>query len=258
MTPPAASAPELSVCEALRPIITWDRNAVVAAVELDHRLPLAGSDEVLRWFGDLQQTLTQGPGVDVLATGLPLVIDDLRTPVDRWPLLQSSLPVGFPVRSLAVVPLSRARVARVGASRPQASWSEVAPPAALTSRGTGTSGPAITGLLVVARDTVTPFTTAQVRLLESLAGLVGGLVEHRGATGQLFDAATTAHLDAEGAVGDELWVVVGMLQAHMEADASQATAWLRARAFATGITMHQIARAVPAGRVSLDEITRPP
>lgn len=237
------ASPELQICAAVQQAVGWDRVAVVAADGLEHRLPLPGSDAVLRHYGDLQQSLSQGPGADVLAAGAPVLVDDLRVPVERWTVLMGSVPTGFPVRSLAAVPLISGR-----RLQPFGGASQEAVP--------GAEG--VSGVLVAARDAVAPFTTAQLELLEALAALVVVVAEQRIASGGFFAPEPPVSGAGPGRVpGDEVAMVVGMLRVRLSADESGALAWLRAHAFAAGTTIHQVASAVVAGRLSIDDLTRP-
>ena len=216
-------SPELQLCSALRELVGWDRIAVVAANGLDHRLPLPGSDAVLRHWGDLQQSLAQGPGADVLATGTPVLVHDLRLGPSPWPVLQAAGPADLPVRSLAVLPLVAADRARV------------------------------VGTLSVARDAADPFTGVQVGLLTALAALLAAVVAHRLDDGTLL-ADDDQLTGGGGGPGDEVAVVVGMLTERLGTGTDEALARLRAHAFSSGRTIHEVARAVVAGEVDLASI----
>ena len=216
-------SPELQLCSALRAVVGWDRVAVVAADGLDHRLPLPGSDAVLRHWGDLQQSLAQGPGADVLVTGAPVLVDDLRLGPSPWPVLQAAGPADLPVRSLAVLPL-------LAADRAQ-----------------------VVGTLSVARDAADPFTGVQVGLLTALAALLAAVVAHRLDDGTLL-ADDDQLTGGGGGPGDEVAVVVGMLTERLGTGTDEALARLRAHAFSSGRTIHEVARAVVAGEVDLASI----
>lgn len=218
-------SPELRVCSVVRALVGWDRVSVVAADGLDHRLDLSGSDEVLRYWGDLQQSVAEGPGADVLATGVPVLVDDVRSRATPWAVLRAATAADVPVRSVAVLPL-------------------VAP-----------GGGAVVGVLCVARDVVAPFTGAQVALLSALAALLAVVVTHRLSTGELLDGDGSS---CASAPGDVVAVVVGMLTVRLGAGADEALARLRAYAFVEGSTIHEVARAVTAGRVDLAEIAGKP
>ncbi len=227
-----STSPELQVCAAVRALVGWDRVAVVAADGLDHRMPLPGSDAVLMHWGDLQQSLAQGPGADVLATGAVVLVNDLRSGATPWTVLQAASPADLPVRSLAVVPL-------------------LAP-------GDGQ----VVGLLSVARDAVAPFDDAQVTLLTALAALLAVVVTRRMATGSLLgdrydgDGGHGGHGGHEP--GDQVAVVLGMLVERLGTSAEEALARLRAYAFSAGCTIHQAAGAVVAGRVELGVVVGKP
>ena len=221
-------SPELLVCSALRALVGWDRVAVVAADGLDHRLPLPGSDAVLRHWGDLQQSVAQGPGADVLATGTPVLVYDLCLGPTPWPVLQAADAADLPVRSLAVLPL-------VAPGRAQ-----------------------VVGVLSVARDAVDPFTGVQVGLLTALAALVAAVVAHRLDDGTLLVGDDDQLAGGGGGLGDDFAVVVGMLTERLGTGADEALARLRAHAFSSGRTIHQVARAVVVGEVDLAVIVVEP
>lgn len=225
-------SPELRVCAALRETVGWDRVAVVVATDADGRLPLRGSDAALEHFGDLQQSLVQGPGIDVLASGASVLVDDLRTAVSPWPLLLSSLPPEVPVRSLAVLPL------RLPGARPLTAPDD----------DDEAARPAVLGLLAVGRDQPQPFTPAQVTDLTALAGLVTAVVLQRATTEKLF-----TH---DAAPDEELPIVVGMLRARLGAGAADALAHLRAYAFSADTTIHRVAREVLSGHLDLADVAR--
>ncbi|TNM67155.1 GAF and ANTAR domain-containing protein [Streptomyces sp. NP160] len=229
-----STAPELRVCEALREAVGWDRVAVVVATGPDDRLPLRGSDAVLEHFCDLQQSLAQGPSVDVLSSGVPVLVDDLRTAVAPWPLLLSAVPRDVPLRSLAVLPL------RLSTGR--------ATSAPDHGGSTGPSGPGVVGVLAVGRDQPRPFTHRQVDDLTALAALVTAVVLQRASTEELFteDAARDEHLP----------IVVGMLRARLGAGPAEALARLRAYAFSCDTTIQVVARHVLSGDVDLADVAR--
>lgn len=228
MTAPAGGraappGPELLVCSAVRGAVGWDRVAVVATDGLDHRLPLTGSDPVLAHWGDLQQSLAEGPGADVLTTGAAVLLDDLRAASGLWPVLRAATPEAFPVHSLAVLPL------------------------------VGRRAGGVVGVLAVARDAVVPFTEPQVGLLTALADLLAAVVVHRSASGDLFREAG----DVGATSGDEVSVVLGMLAERLGTRADEALARLRAFAFSAGSTIHEVARTVLEGELDLDRVAGP-
>lgn len=234
-----ASPPELEVCEAARALVGWDRVAVVVATGPDDRMPLRGSDAVLEHFCDLQQSLAQGPGVDVLQSGVPVVVDDLRTAVTPWPLLLGATAQDVPLRSLAVVPL---RVPWPDAETRQHPDDD--------DDGRPPSPPrGVVGALAVGRDEPLPFTPAQLEDLTALAALVTAVVLQRAATRELFTE--------DAAPDEDLPIVVGMLRARLGAGAEEALARLRAYAFCADTTIHRVAHDVLTGHVDLSDVADP-
>ncbi len=222
-----ALSPELQLSALVRGAVGWDRVVVVLARDVDTRAALRGSDTVLEHYCDLQQTLLQGPSLDAFTSGTPVLVDDLRGPLP-WSLLSASTPADLPVRSLAVLPLL-------------APSSGVAPP----------DGPArpVLGVLSAGRDRVEPFTPVQVATLAHLAGVLSAVLVHRASTGEL------VALDADPS--DDLAVVAGMLQERLGASGGEALSRMRAHAFTSGRTLNELAQAVLAGHVAVDEVAGP-
>ncbi|PWJ52671.1 GAF domain-containing protein [Quadrisphaera granulorum] len=210
-----ASCPELALCDAVRPAVGWDRVAVSVVVDAERRLPLAGSDLALQRFSNFQQTLVQGPCLDALRCGAPVLVDDLRSTGAPWQLLLSTTAERFPVRSTASLPLL----------------------------GSGPVGTPV-GVLTVGRDAVAPFTSAQVDVLTRLADVLAGIILVRGSRGDLLADVST----------DDLPVLVGMLRARLALDEAEALARLRAYAFAAGRTIHEVATDAVAGLLDLEEV----
>jgi hypothetical protein len=66
------------------------------------------TDDVARAVGELQYTLGQGPSVDAVASGVPVVVPDIaeHTPVtERWPALRSEIR-RLDVRALFAFPIN--------------------------------------------------------------------------------------------------------------------------------------------------------
>lgn len=211
----SATSPELALCAAVEPVVGWDRVAVSVVVDTERKLPLAGSDLTLQRFDNFQESLEQGPCRDALQCGAPVLVDDLRAAGTPWQLLLSCAPDDFPVRSTASVPL--------------------------LSPGSERSA---LGVLSVGRDTVAPFTSAEVLVLQRLGDVLVRLLLARGSRGDLFaDVAA-----------DDLPVLLGMLRVRLGLGEADALARLRAYAFATGATIQEVAADVVAGRVRLDDV----
>ena len=219
--PAGGAAPELHVCSAVSRSVPFDLAAVVVAGDMDHRTALVGSDARLRQFGDLQQSLGEGPGQDVLRTGAPVVVTDVRAETSRWPLLTAT--AELPVRSLALLPL---RVDRPAGRSP---------------------GNAL-GLLGAARSWVQPFTVSELGVLEGLAALVTQLLldRLRRCPGSLVGRDPLPR--TLGFSDDDLGTSLGMVMAAVRTDRAGALTRLRARAFVRGCTVHELATEIVAGR----------
>lgn len=102
--PPAA--PEMIHARAVAERVGADRAAVVLTSGLQHRAVLTGSDPVLVAFGDMVETVSQGPAVDVLTSAAPCTVEDLPHELHRWPLLGGTFGAPAPLTSLLVVPLA--------------------------------------------------------------------------------------------------------------------------------------------------------
>ena len=219
--PAGDAAPELLVCSAVSRSLPFDLAAVIVAGDMDHRTALVGSDVRLRHFGDLQQSLGEGPGHDVLRTGAPVVVDDVRAETSRWPLLTAD--GELPVRSLALLPL------RAGGP---------------VGRRPGD----VLGLLGAARSRVQPFTALEVRALEALAALVTQLLLDRLRRCPASLVGRDPLPRTLGFTDDDLGVSLGMVMAAVRTDRAGALTRLRARAFVRGCTVHELATEIVAGR----------
>ena len=218
--PAGPSAPELHVCSAVSRSFPFDLAAVLVAGDMDHRTALVGSDPRLRHFGDLQQSLGEGPGQDVFSTGEPVVVDDVPTETGRWPVL---LAAGeSPLRSLALLPLHARGPARRRAGD-------------------------VLGLLAAGRTWVQPFASTEVAVLERTAALVTAMLLERSRRAP--ESLAARHpADVLGLDDDDLSTALGMVMAAARTDRAGALTRLRARAFVRGCTVHELATEIVAGR----------
>lgn len=199
----------------VEPAVGWDRAAVSVAVDVERRLPLAGSDLALQRYENFQQSLLQGPSRDALQHRVPVLVDDVRSAAGPWQLLLSTASSAFPVRSTASLPL-------------------VGPDPVST----------VLGVLVLGRDRVRPFTAPQVQVLQRLADVLVRLLLARSSRGDLLGDVAP----------DDVPVLLGMLRVRLGVDEASALALLRAHAFAAGTTIQAVAADVVAGRLGLDAL----
>jgi hypothetical protein len=196
------------MCEAASRVVRCDAVVVALATTIDDRLPLVGSEPRLRRFGDLQQAVVEGPEVEALRGGVPVVLDDVRTTGRRWPLLQAVGGMQLPVRTLVVEPLG----------------------ADLEERRSG----GCVGVLAVARHRVEPFRLHERAVLEALARLVTlSLLARREESD---DETSRVHLER-----DDVALATGFLVGRWGVPPAEALARLRAEAFASDRTLRDVA-----------------
>ena len=69
------------------------------------RVTLAATDETFQAAAELEFSVWEGPGPEVVASGLPVVVADVWAEHARWPLTTPRARA-LPLRALAVLPLS--------------------------------------------------------------------------------------------------------------------------------------------------------
>jgi hypothetical protein len=180
---------------------------------------VAATDEVSGRIEDLQVLLGQGPCVDAVSTGRPVLVADLAEPgVDhRWPVFVPAVTT-IGVRAAFAVPLLVGDL-RIGAMD-------------LYRRSAGPLDP---DHLAHAEDLATAAVEVLLRLqIEGPDGADGAIPGDWAATSVVHQAT-------------------GMVMVQLGADASSAFAALRARAFRDGVTLQELAREVIDRRQRLDE-----
>jgi len=183
---------------------------------------LAATDGSARVVEELQFSLGEGPCVDSVRTGRPVLHGDLaRTALQLWP--------GFTVGALdAGVAAVFAFPLQVGAIR--------------------------LGALDFSRDAVGPLEDVDVREAMALAGAATTLLLHL----QLESGSGDVHVDLADSLVDRAVVhqASGMVAVQIEADLADALTVLRARAFASGRPIVDVARDVVARnlRFSHDDV----
>jgi hypothetical protein len=180
---------------------------------------VAATDEVSGRIEDLQVLLGQGPCVDAVTTGAPVLVADLGEPgvLSRWPAFVPAVAT-IGVRASFAVPLLVGDL-RIGAMD-------------LYRRATG------------------PLQPEQVAHAEDLASaavevLLRLQIEGPGATDGTFPAGWAATSVVHQATG--------MVMVQLGVEASSAFAALRARAYREGMTLQELAREVLDRRQRLDD-----
>lgn len=173
---------------------------------------LASTDGSARVIEELQFSLGEGPCVDSVRTGRPVLHDDLAgTALELWP--------GFTAGALD------AGVAAVFAFPLQV-------------------GAITLGALDLCRDTVGPLEDVDVREAMALASAATALLLHL----QMISGPGHVHVDLADSLVDRSVVhqASGMVSAQIESDLADALTVLRARAFASGRPLVEVARDVVA------------
>ncbi|WP_328292915.1 GAF and ANTAR domain-containing protein [Kineococcus sp. NBC_00420] len=215
--PPRLSetSPELALCLETARVVPFDRAAVSLVSAGVPVAPLAGSDPGLVLFVDQQHSVQEGPEVEALRTGRPVLVADLASQHGRWPYL-AGLGRWASFRSLAALPVA--------------------------SPGTGT-----VGVLTVARDLPRAFDRQDEFVLTRLADLLLALLLTRTApptaSGSSAAGETVPYLRP-----DTVSTALGVLRQRHGVQVDEIVSRLQAVAFVTGRTVHELAEAVVQGR----------
>lgn len=221
----AASGPEraaqpLRICQLCVDTLAVTGAGIAMVTAAGHRGVVCATDDVSATIEDLQLTLGEGPCVDAAATGSPVLLSDLaRSPdvaVERWPaFMEGAATAG--VEAVFAFPL------RVGAIS--------------------------VGVLDLYRDQPGELSTEE---------LAGALVAADAAALALLhldvDAADAFADDHDSRASYQLQVhqATGMVTAQTGVTVDQAFLMLRARAFADGRPLAELATDVVARRVRFD------
>lgn len=175
------------------------------------------TDRVAAQLEAWQFQLGEGPHVQALRTGRPILVDDVRTGAAAWPMLQGEA-VKAGAAALFAIPL-RLGAATVG----------VADLYSATARP--------------------PWSDHQVQRAVGVAAAVT-------APALRLATRSAESEDGDGALAGvelrrEVHQATGMLLVQLDTSASDALARLRAHAFASGVPLEQLARDVIDGRIDL-------
>lgn len=166
---------------------------------------------------DLQFTLGEGPGVEAHAEGRAVLVGDLARRVTRWAhFVPAALALG--VRAAFAFPLHMGAIS--------------------------------TGVLSLYADRVHPFEEKELGQLVILAGLVNDavLAMQSGAGAEELAWSLASAADHRAVVHQ----ATGMVGVQLECSARDALARLRARAFADGVTVDEVARRVVQRKVRFE------
>jgi len=187
------------------------------ATDSGNRASIAATDDVSAVIDELQFSLGEGPCVDAVATGVPVLLPDLSAlhgvTVHRWPMFLTQAAVQG-VRALFAFPL------RIGAIT--------------------------VGALMLYRVSAGELGNEQLRgaLLAADAAALALLHLHDGGEQFTDDAGTRSSYHFE------VHQATGMVQVQMDVTTQQAFLMLRARAFASGRSVAAIAGDVVQRRLS--------
>jgi hypothetical protein len=207
------------LCRALDEVLGGSGTLLVLMAHRSHHRVLGASAPHTARLGELEFSLGEGPGLDAVARCAPVLVGDLSGgDGDRWPALAVSLAeAGLPVRAVYAFPLHLSGVSF--------------------------------GVLEVHRDRPGGLDEAEAangRIAADLAALA--LARSFEASGE--PLGTPSWMDDPHADGVEVDQAVGMVMAQLRASADVALSTLRARAFADGRTVGDLARDVLGRRVS--------
>ncbi|WP_236053964.1 GAF and ANTAR domain-containing protein [Streptomyces musisoli] len=192
------------------------------------RMTWCASDRVSARLAELQYTVGDGPCQSALDEGAPIIAADLSRGPDarRWPIFAHEA-VGLGVRAVFSLPLG-------------VSGAAVGTLDLYSHRSGGLAEPDLRTALWV-RDAVT------FALMNLQAGDHGGTGED---TGEDTENEVASWVAASEADHTEVYQAVGMVMVQLDVDPEQSLDRLRARAYAEGRTVSQVARDVLARRLS--------
>lgn len=104
---PPAPTPEGLVCAAVVAAGRADGCGASLIPGSEDRLPLAATDETFLAAAELEFSVWEGPGPEVLDSGRPVVVTDVWAEHARWPLTTPRARA-LPLRAFAVLPLTAA------------------------------------------------------------------------------------------------------------------------------------------------------
>ena len=186
----------------------------VAGIGLEVLCASDGVAERVEW---LQVTLGEGPGVDAVASGGPVVVSDLRAPDGRWPMFAAEA-IESGIGAMYALPL------QVGAIR--------------------------VGVLDLYRDTTAGLDTSDFADAVAVADVLTAILLTVGRTGQINGSLGPWWDQPLGT--REVHQATGMIVAQLEVTAAEAYVRLQAFAFLYGRLLGDVAHDVVHRRVRFD------
>ncbi|MGW3117853.1 GAF and ANTAR domain-containing protein [Streptomyces sp. NPDC001107] len=216
-TPGETPARLCAAAEKLLPVV----GASVSLRSSGMSIRLAASNSMASYLAEVQATLGDGPWLYAYQTGTPVLACDLRAGRDmrRWPLFaRQAMAVG--VQAMYSMPL-------------------------------GSDDGLTVGTLDLYRDTPGVLTEDELRRAQLVAAVMTLALTTlpREETGSGGEEAWLGGLATEH---DEVYQAIGMVMAQLGIDADEASARLRARAFAQGRTALEVAHDVVSNRQRLE------
>ena len=208
-----------------RAAVRWlgvDGASVTAVGSPAAREPLFASDELSARLEELQFTLGEGPAVAEFRLGSPELVPDLELAGGRWPVFAPAA-VAAGARAMFAVPLQAGAI-RVG----------------VLSLYRAAPGPLAAGELA---DVLVLAGIALQLVLDAAAGV----------------SSVAGYPGPDGLPGSraELYQAIGMVSVQLGVSLEEASARLRARAFASGAELRNLAEDVVSRRVRFDPDPEP-
>ena len=211
-----------SLCRACVGLLEVDGASISLTLDGTNRGTFGSSGDLSRRLDALQFTFGEGPCLDAVREGSPVLVPDLDDPAHtRWPAFTGEvLQAGVTAVFALPVALTSQRVGALDLYRNR--------PGPLTDQ-------AMIGGLLAAELAALP--------------LLGVLSAHHAAAGRGQDDGWVQLASLERV---EVYQATGMIVGALDVDPAEALVRLRARAFAEGITAAEVAWQVVERRVSLD------
>lgn len=213
--PPGRSGVVQAVLEAAVRLLPVDGGAVLMTTDGARWITAAATDDTIAALVDLEEILGDGPSVDAYRTGVPVLVPDLSEAAVRWRLLASGAPL---VAAHFSFPL------QIGAVR--------------------------LGVLDLYRRRPGRLYDLDLRRAIHYADLTADALVDRRYLNALADPASWSALSMPFTA--EIDQAAGMVSVILGLDISTAYLRLRAHAFATGLSLAQVAAGVVQGTLELD------
>jgi hypothetical protein len=215
------SATSHRLCATCIEVLPVDRAAISLRVGKAGLEALSASDDFAARIEGIQVIVGEGPGPDAIKRGGPVVISDLATlELRRWPAFGAALN-GFAVGAMFAFPL------QVGAIQ--------------------------LGVLDLFRDSLRPLSNGETAEMLHVADLVTTVLLSQWSDGQVSGAERELGSSlAAGAASREVHQATGMISVQLGVPVAEAYLRLRARAFADGRLLNELAHEVVQRRLRFD------